>query len=283
LNQHPVDPLDPVDSVDPDVDYIGLIEPIDKNMHVEQRLRILVVDDEPGIVDVLTFALREAGFDISVATDGVTALRMALTMPIDLILLDVMLPGIDGLEVCRQVRAASDLPIIIISARTSTGDRIAGLQLFADDYVVKPFSLEEVIARIRTVLRRRRQGIVAGENESNVLSGGCLAMDLSTYQATWNDKPLDLTRIQFDLLAYFLKRPGVVFPRTQLLSEVWGQSYIDDVRTVDSMVKRLRSKLRSAGASEDVIESSRERGYLLQAAALELQVVDEVLDSQQEE
>ncbi len=235
-----------------------------------------MVDDEPGIVDVLTFALDEAGFRTSVATDGPTALRMALTEPIDLILLDVMLPGLDGLEVCRQVRSVSDVPIVIVSAKGSDTERIAGLELFADDYVVKPFSLGELTARIQTVLRRSRREFqptasAVGETAaaSNSLVHGLLHLDFETFIATWNDIVIELTRIQFDLLAVLFRRPGIVFPRGQLLTEVWGQSYNEDVRTVDSMVKRLRSKLRDAGAPADLIESRRDRGYLLQPALLD--------------
>ncbi len=246
-----------------------------------ETAHILVVDDEPGIVDVLTFALGEAGFQTSVAMDGPSALRLALTLPIDLILLDIMLPGIDGLEVCRQVRAVSEVPIIIVSAKGSDADRVAGLELYADDYVVKPFSLNELVARIRTILRRTtvrpsdgrseidsRQHDVNDSPDQAVLSVGQLRLELQTFHATWNGTQVELTRIQFDLLALFLRRPGIVFPRTQLLNEVWGHAYNEDVRTVDSMVKRLRAKLRDAGAPPDLIESKRDRGYLLQPSLL---------------
>jgi DNA-binding response OmpR family regulator len=232
---------------------------------------ILVVDDEPGIVDVLTFALGEAGFETSVAVDGPSALRMALTQPVDLILLDIMLPGLDGLEVCRQVRAVSDVPIIIVSAKGSDVERIAGLELFADDYVVKPFSLGELTARIQTVLRRSTHSHSPAKGhagETQMLTRGPLQLNLETFTATWSGTVIELTQIQFDLLAVLLRRPGIVFPRSQLLSDVWGQSYNDDVRTVDSMVKRLRGKLRDAGAPADLIEARRDRGYLLQPALL---------------
>jgi two-component system, OmpR family, response regulator VicR len=229
---------------------------------------ILVVDDEPGIVDVLTFALEEAGFSTSVATDGPSALRLALTTNPALVLLDVMLPGIDGLEVCRQVRAASNVPIIIVSAKGSEADRIAGLELYADDYVVKPFSLGEIMARIKTVLHRTTtaSGIDAasgrGTAADRIAVRGRLVLDTATFTATWSGTAIDLTRIQFDLLDALSRRPDIVFTRAQLLSEVWGQSFVDDVRTVDSMVKRLRRKLEDAGAPTELIESRRERGYL---------------------
>jgi DNA-binding response OmpR family regulator len=228
---------------------------------------VLVVDDEPGIVDVLTFALGEAGFRTTVATDGPTALRLALTTQPDLVLLDVMLPGLDGLEVCRQIRASSDVPIIIVSAKSAESERIAGLELFADDYVVKPFSLGELVARVRTVLHRSETRKEAAVNP--VLVAGLLRLNMATYTATWAEQPIELSRIQFDLLAILAKRPGVVFPRSQLLQEVWGHTYVDDVRTVDSMVKRLRSNLRDAGAPGELIESRRDRGYLVRRDLLD--------------
>jgi DNA-binding response OmpR family regulator len=240
---------------------------------------ILVVDDEPGIVDVVTFALAEAGFVTSTAGDGPTALRKALTERVDLILLDIMLPGLDGLEVCRQIRAVSDVPIIIVSAKGSDAERIAGLELFADDYVVKPFSLGELVARIRTVLHRSTRLVSnSGSGEAGadgaldgteLIQRGALVLDCARFEARWGSAEIELTRIQFDLLALLLRRPGIVFPRSQLLSEVWGQSYNDDIRTVDSMIKRLRAKLRDVGAPADLIESRRDRGYLLRGDLLD--------------
>jgi two-component system, OmpR family, response regulator VicR len=236
---------------------------------------ILVVDDEPGIVEVLTFALDEAGFSTLSADDGPTALRVALTQHPDLVLLDIMLPGIDGLEICRQLRASSDVAIILVSAKGSEAERIAGLELFADDYIVKPFSLAELIARVKTVLHRtaraagQHETAQASVGEPSVLQRGLLVLDHHTFVARWNGNQVDLTRIQFDLLATLARRPGVVFPRTQLLTEVWGHEYVDDVRTVDSMVKRLRQKLREAGAPNDLIDSRRDRGYLVRADLLD--------------
>jgi two-component system, OmpR family, response regulator VicR len=234
---------------------------------------ILVVDDEPGIVDVLTFALTEAGFRTTVATDGPTALRIGLTQQPDLVLLDVMLPGLDGLDVCRQLRAAGRVPIIMLSAKGSEADRVAGLELFADDYIVKPFSLAEVIARIRTVLHRssatNATARVVPPSASKQLVRGCLVLDLESFEARWDANPIELTRLQFDLLALLARRANTVFTREQLLNEVWGATYTDDIRTVDSMVKRLRNKLEEAGAPRDVIESRRDRGYVLRADSLQ--------------
>jgi DNA-binding response OmpR family regulator len=253
--------------------------------------RILVVDDEQGIVDVLTFALEEAGFETLVASDGPTALRMALTESPSLILLDVMLPGLDGLTVCREIRAVSDVPIILLSARSGEVDRIAGLEMHADDYVVKPFSVRELVARVRTNLRRTnasrtdvtnsgevalisansvRTHTIAGTTplapHANTLSVGQLNLDFDTFEASWNSELIGLSRLQFDLLAMLSKRPRMVFTREQLLQAVWGTDFTDDVRTVDSMVKRLRSRLKAAGAPAELISSKRDLGYCLDPA-----------------
>jgi DNA-binding response OmpR family regulator len=259
--------------------------------------RILVVDDEPGIVDVLTFALEEAGFATLVANDGVAALRMALTESPSLILLDVMLPGLDGLTVCREIRAVSDVPIILLTARGGEADRIAGLELHADDYVVKPFSVRELVARVRTNLRRTNTGSGhSGPSNSgpgnsgpgnagssaesraaesplghtptpnNTLHVGQLHLDLDTFEARWNTELIGLSRLQFDLLTLLVKRPRMVFTREHLLQAVWGTDFTDDVRTVDSMVKRLRSRLKAANAPAELIASKRDLGYCLDPA-----------------
>lgn len=236
---------------------------------VSDRLQVLVVDDEPSIVEVLTFALSEAGFDTLVATDGVTALRMALTESPALILLDLMLPGLDGLTVCREIRAVSDVPVILLTAKGAESDRVAGLELHADDYVVKPFSVRELIARIRTILRRANtptsDGSSAGSADPrSIVHVGLLRLDLDTFEARYNESPIGLTRLQFDLLATLARRPKMVFTREQLLQQVWGTDFTDDVRTVDSMVKRLRSRLREAGAPPELVASRRDLGYCLE-------------------
>jgi DNA-binding response OmpR family regulator len=263
--------------------------------------RILVVDDEPGIVDVLTFALEEAGFATLVANDGLTALRMALTESPALILLDVMLPGLDGLTVCREIRAVSDVPIILLTARGGEADRIAGLELHADDYVVKPFSVRELVARVKTNLRRsvrlaasttpdspsdaaRGVGASAGAigtasdstsgtqprdtlgNPTTRLRVGLLELDAETFEARWDSQLIGLSRLQFDLLALLAKRPKMVFTREYLLQAVWGTEFTEDVRTVDSMVKRLRSRLKEVNAPTELIMSKRDLGYCLDPA-----------------
>ncbi len=263
-----------------------------------------MVDDEPGIVDVLTFALEEAGFATLVANDGLTALRMALTESPALILLDVMLPGLDGLTVCREIRAVSDVPIILLTARGTEADRIAGLELHADDYVVKPFSVRELVARVRTNLRRSVSLATSTtpetlESPSDTVMGagasagtigavlaltaatpsgdtlgsprtrvrvGLLELDTETFEARWNSQLIGLSRLQFDLLALLAKRPKMVFTREYLLQAVWGTEFTEDVRTVDSMVKRLRSRLKEVDAPAELIMSKRDLGYCLDPA-----------------
>lgn len=231
--------------------------------------RVLVVDDEPGIVEVLTYALGEAGFETIVAEDGPTALRMALTQSPALVLLDIMLPGLDGLAVCREIRAVSDVPIILLTAKGAEADRIAGLELHADDYVVKPFSVRELIARVRTILRRTATADphhTGPATAADAISVGSLHLDLVTFEARWDDQAIGLSRLQFELLATLARRPRMVFTREQLLQQVWGTDFTEDVRTVDSMIKRLRSRLREAGAPPALIASRRDLGYCLEAA-----------------
>jgi two-component system, OmpR family, response regulator VicR len=230
--------------------------------------RVLIVDDEPGIVDVLTFSLQEDGFETLVAADGITALRIALTESPSLVLLDLMLPGLDGLTVCREIRAASDMPIILLTAKGSESDRISGLELHADDYVVKPFSTRELIARIRTILRRSSTGQDSSPttNPDASVAVGLLQLNVDTFEARWNGNLIGLSRLQFDLLLTLARRPKMVFTREQLLHQVWGTDFTEDVRTVDSMVKRLRTRLREAGAPSELITSRRDLGYCLDPA-----------------
>lgn len=228
---------------------------------------VLVVDDEASILDVVTYALGEAGFTTVTAKTGPAALETVRREQIDLVILDVMLPGIDGFTVCREIRATSAVPIILLTARDDELDRVVGLELGADDYVVKPFGVRELVARVRALLRRSELGAHTPQTERRDLSGtasltlGHIRIDLDQHVAHWIDTPLELTRIQFDLLAWFVGRPRRVFAREELLEQVWGQSYTGDLRSVDSMVKRLRSRLRAAGAPDDLIVGVRDVGY----------------------
>ncbi|HXT36368.1 MAG TPA: response regulator transcription factor [Chloroflexota bacterium] len=200
--------------------------------------RILVVEDEPTVSDVVERYLRREGYQVDAASDGVEGLRKALTEQLDLVVLDVMLPGLDGLDVCRRLRAARQTPVIMLTARAEDGDAILGLGLGADDYVRKPFSPPELVARVKAVLRRGQ-----AEVDSVTTSFGELRIDPAA-RAVWrDDKVLDLTATEFDLLRHLSSHPGQVFSRERLLSSVWGYDYAGDTSTVTVHMRRLREKI----------------------------------------
>jgi len=227
--------------------------------------RILVVDDEPAVTDLLAYNLRAANYEVLVATDGGEGLKLARQANPDLILLDLMLPVVDGLDVCRELRKTSGVPVIMITARGEESDRVVGLELGADDYVCKPFSMRELLARIRAVLRRQRPD----DNDqppSHILRGQAgLELDTESRAVTVAGAELPLTRLEFDLLAQLLNNVGRVLTRERLLEQVWGYDFVGDTRSVDSAVKRLRAKLRAACAEADCIETVRGVGYRIDA------------------
>ena len=223
--------------------------------------RILVVDDERSITDLLAYNLKRSGYEVSVAHDGHQALRLAHNEPPDLVILDLMLPGLDGLEVCRALRRESAVPIIMLTARDEEVDRVVGLELGADDYVTKPFSVRELIARVRAVLRRPSG---TPNMPASVLRAGQLEVDALAAEARYGGATLSLTRLEFDLLATLARHPGQVLGRQQLLDQAWGFDYYGDARAVDSAVKRLRAKLRATGAEPDLIATVRGVGYKLE-------------------
>jgi DNA-binding response OmpR family regulator len=223
--------------------------------------RILIVEDEPAVADLIAYNLRRARFEISVARDGLSALRLAGSFRPDLILLDLMLPELDGLDVCRELRRSSSVPVIMLTARGEEADRVSGLELGADDYVTKPFSMRELLARIRAVLRRAPSAVKAPAGGKELLGPAGLTLNPETRTASSGGKPLELTQLEFDLLALFLAHPKRVFRREQLLEQVWGYAYAGDVRAVDSAVKRLRAKLHARHPGPEFIESVRGVGY----------------------
>ena len=226
-------------------------------MHMSHR--ILVVDDEPSVTDLLAYNLRKALYDVQVAAYGREALRLAGEFQPDLILLDLMIPEVDGLDVCRELRKTSNVPVIMITARGEEIDRVIGLELGADDYVTKPFSVRELMARIKAVLRRAQN---ENAESSTIISGaGSLRMDVECRIVTVADSAIELTRLEFDLLHRLLINPGRVLTRERLLEQAWGYDYVGDTRAVDSAVKRLRAKLRAASPEADCIESVRGLGY----------------------
>jgi len=228
--------------------------------------RILIVDDEPPIIDVLEYNLKKANYEVIVARDGQEALEKARRQRPDLVILDLMLPKLDGLEVCRALRREGDLPIIMLTAKDEEIDRVVGLELGADDYVVKPFSVRELLARVKTVLRRSGPKPLEIESEavSEVLQVGDLRLDAARHEVQLDQTELELTSLEFDLLHVLMAHADRVLTREQLLDQVWGYDYYGDTRTVDTAVKRLRAKLRRLAPDGEFIVTVRGVGYKLQ-------------------
>lgn len=224
--------------------------------------RILLVDDERPIVESLRYALEKEGYDVLEACDGSEALNLARTHAPDLVLLDIMLPGMSGFEVCRILRKESPVPILMLTARSDEPDRVVGLDLGADDYITKPFSMREVLARVRAALRRAQVSSVDPAS-SEVLQVGTLVMDRARHEVKAGDKRILLPPRQFDLLRAFLSSPGRVLTREMLLQQVWGYDFGGEDRTVDVHIRWLRRKLQDAG-SEVKIETVRGVGYKLE-------------------
>jgi len=214
--------------------------------------RILVVDDEPDALELIGFNLRTAGFDISTAEDGEQALKMARALQPDLILLDVMLPEIDGLEVCKIIRrdpAISGIPVIMLTAKAAEVDRVLGLELGADDYVTKPFSPRELVLRVKNMLKR---GLLPDEKVDQIKAGS-LIIDIPQHMVIVDEKPVSLTATEFKLLTLLAQRKGRVQSRDQLLQDVWEYDSVIDTRTVDTHMRRLREKLGEAAKHLDTV------------------------------
>ena len=211
--------------------------------------RILVADDEPHIRDVITFALERAGMSVVTARDGAEALMAWRRTAPDLIVLDIGMPERDGLDVCRQIRKSSDVPILFLSARDEEVDRIVGLELGGDDYVSKPFSPRELVARVKAILKR-----AAGTTASpqDLLALGALRLDRAAHSVTWSETPIALTALEFSVLASLLGRPDVVFTREQLMASAYGGGIHVSERTIDSHVRNLRAKFAAAGCASVV-------------------------------
>ncbi len=226
--------------------------------------KILVVDDEPAVTDLLAYNLRKANYEVLTAPDGEQALEMARQCSPDLILLDLMLPGVEGLDVCRELRKTSDVPVIRVTALGEEIDRVVGLELGADDYIAKPFSVREVLARIKAVLRRAAQPEKHDASPQEVLLGqGDLRMEVDSRQVLARSSALHLTHLEFDVLHLLLMNAGRVLTRERLLEQAWGYDFVGDTRAVDSLIKRLRAKLRAANPDADSIEAVRGVGYRL--------------------
>jgi two-component system response regulator MprA len=217
---------------------------------------VLVVDDEAGIVDMIALGLKYEGYRSACAADGPAALESAQRLQPDAIVLDVMLPGLDGKDVCRRLRAVSDVPILMLTARDAVPDRVAGLDAGADDYLVKPFAFEELMARLRSLLRRRQPP------PGSTLAFGGVSMDVRTREVTRDGKELRLTPTEFDLLATFLRHPRLVLSKEQLLEHVWGYDFGGDDNVVEVYVRYLRTKL----GEPRLIQTVRGVGYAFRAA-----------------
>jgi two-component system alkaline phosphatase synthesis response regulator PhoP len=217
--------------------------------------KILVIDDEQGILDLVTAYLEKEGFDFRTAMDGRAGLKAVRVYKPDVVVLDIMLPEMDGLELLAHLRRESDVYVIMLTARSEETDKIVGLSVGADDYLTKPFSPRELVARIKAALRRMREG--ASRPEFSTLVYQRLRIDLGGRQVWMNDNPVELTAIEFDLLRVLAENPGIVLSREQILEKVWGYDYYGEIRVVDVHVGHIRQKL----GAEDIIATVRGIGY----------------------
>ena len=224
--------------------------------------RVLVVDDEPVLVDTIRYNLRREGYDVQVATDGNEALKLAQAASPDLVVLDLMLPGIDGLEVCRQLRRESTVPILMLTAKDDEVDKIVGLEVGADDYMTKPFSMRELLARVRAMLRRSRmQQQTPAADAAQPVRSDDLEADPLQRRLTLRGTVLQLKPKEFDLLVYLMQQRGRVLTRDQLLEKVWGYTFGGDTRTVDVHIRWLREKIEENPGSPRRLETVRGVGY----------------------
>ena len=223
--------------------------------------RVLVVEDEESYSDALSYLLRKEGFEVSLASTGPDALTEFDRTGADIVLLDLMLPGLPGTEVCRRIRQVSNVPVIMVSAKDSEVDKVVGLELGADDYVTKPYSPRELVARIRAVLRRGQEV----EPASPALEAGPVRMDVERHVVTVNGEETRLPLKEFELLEMFLRNPGRVLTRGQLIDRVWGTDYVGDTKTLDVHVKRLRAKIEPDPSAPTYLVTVRGLGYKLEA------------------
>ncbi|MBO5413029.1 MAG: response regulator transcription factor [Clostridia bacterium] len=237
--------------------------------NVENKKTILIVDDEKPIVDILVYNLQKEGYNTIDANDGVEAVDIALDKKPDLILLDIMLPKMDGLTVCKKIKASLNVPILMLTAKGEEIDKILGLELGADDYITKPFSVRELMARIKANLRKQEVNLLPQEEkekekpETKKIVVGRLALDLDKFEAKIDGKVIDLTLREFEVLKFLAMQQGQVVTRELLLEKVWGYEYYGDIRTVDVTVRRIRGKIEKDTANPDILVTKRGVGYYI--------------------
>lgn len=223
--------------------------------------KVLIIEDEQSISDIVKFNLVKEGFEVDTAFNGLEGINKALEGNPDLILLDVMLPSMDGFEVCKKIRETKTTPIVMLTAKEEEVDKVLGLELGADDYITKPFGMRELIARIKANIRRTEIVDNLSDEPSVIQAFGNLEIDMNRYEARKGGSPLGLTLREFELLKYLAERENKVFSREQLLEEVWGYEYYGDIRTVDVTIRRLREKLEDDSSEPQYIMTKRGIGY----------------------
>lgn len=236
----------------------------------DSKKTILIVDDEKTIVEMLVYNLQKEGYNTLEASDGEEAVQKALNEKPDLVLLDIMLPKMDGLAVCKRIRQSLNIPILMISAKDEEIDKILGLELGADDYITKPFSVRELMARVKANLRKAEaasnaleEGESGEESSSNTITVGDLSLDLNKFEVKVRGEVIDLTLREFEVIKYLANQPGQVVTRETLLEKVWGYEYYGDIRTVDVTVRRIREKIERDTSNPKILITKRGVGYYI--------------------
>ncbi|MEF9841562.1 MAG: response regulator transcription factor [Raoultibacter sp.] len=225
----------------------------------DEAAHILIVDDEPSITEFVSYAMKKEGFAVDVAGDGEKALELIGKSPYDLFVLDIMLPGMDGYELCRRIRARSSAPVLFLSARDTELDKVVGLEIGGDDYLAKPFGVRELLARVRALLRRGSGSEI--DNGAHAITASGITLNEDAHTATGATGDIELTPREFELLASLMKHAGKVVSREDLLRDAWGWEYLTETKTVDTHIKRLRDKIEVAGYDPALVETVRGYGY----------------------
>jgi two-component system response regulator RegX3 len=225
--------------------------------------KILIVDDEPSITEFVEYNLKKEGYEVTVAHDGASALERFGEGGFSLVVLDIMMPDINGYEVCKRMRTNSNVPVLFLSARDTEIDKVVGLEIGGDDYLTKPFGVRELTARVKALLRR--SNIENSPEDADTIQVAGITLDQTAHHATSESGPIDLTPREFELLSTLMHRAGKVLSREQLLRDAWGWEYLVETKTVDTHVKRLRDKLEAAGLDSSIVETVRGYGYRFKA------------------